>query len=276
MGDQRQQQELHPRTPTAAASALVTMPCILHQTQWAILGHSATSRFIRRLHVNVGRSPGLLPSPKRTPRPHNSFPSFPRFSDLAAAGLGDRPGHLFAHSDSNSAGRKWPMTEAKPARSTSSPTGRTRSASVDSTQSWVSALRRQPSAVDGGLSRSIPHPATEGVQHDHALDGARPGSHLVGVERDRSAAQQHRPRAAGRTPRVCALLVRRAPPQSGGRRHLTRRTPRADRRRDLDDPARFGCAPNGAPHGVVVGGGVRSAGRRASRAIRPRPRPLRW
>ena len=54
------------------------------------------------------------------------------------------------------------------------------------------------------------------------------------------AAQQHRPGPADRTARLHPLLVRRAPPQPRRGRHLAGRGAGADRRRDVDDPARLG------------------------------------
>ena len=80
---------------------------------------------------------------------------------------------------------------------------------------------------------------------------------------------------AGRAVRLHALLVRRAPPQPGRRRHVPGRRPGADRRGHLHDPARLGRRTARTPHGAVDGRGVRAPRRAAPRPIRSGPRPVR-
>ena len=110
---------------------------------------------------------------------------------------------------------------------------------------------------------------------DHPADRPGPRPDLVRVERHPGAAEQHRPGPADRTARLHPLLVRRAPSQPRRGRHLPGRRAGADRRRDVDDPARLRRGADGAPHRPVHGRGVRPARRAAPGALRPRSGPLR-
>ena len=89
------------------------------------------------------------------------------------------------------------------------------------------------------------------------------------------AAEQHRPGPAGRAARLHPVLVRRAPPEPGRGRHLTRGGPRADRRGHVADPDRLRRGPARPPHRAGHGGGVRPDRRAAPGPARPRPGPVR-
>ena len=127
---------------------------------------------------------------------------------------------------------------------------------------WAS--RRCPPARPSGRSRHDPRPARR----------ARPGAGQFRLERRAGAAQQRRPGPGRGAVRLRPLLVRRASPQSRGRRYLPGRRAGPDRRGDLDHPDRVGRGADGSPHRVVGGGGVRPDRRPASGPSRPGPGPV--